>query len=240
MLATLEGDRNVLGCCLGADLPQATGFSPQIANVSEYNFSNYRTFSPNELNGLKLKFKAPRAPKFKFKPKIPKVKAFKAPKIKIKVKGPNLSKAAGNFLKPFEDIGRSASGLIQSGFQAPQDLLSSATGLVSNVADSATGLVQDVASAAGQMAPELIKGGLNALAPGAGSLLDMFTGGSPATAVGPSPEYQTAVAASDAVNQIPPTPNVTTDKPNYVLYGALGLAGLAVIYAISTSGKKGK
>lgn len=239
MLATLEGDRNVLGCFLGADLPQSTGFSPQIANVSEYNFSNYRTFSPNELNVLKLKFKAPRAPKFKFKPKI----AFKAPKIKIKVKGPNLSKAAGNFLKPFEDIGRSASGLIQSGFQAPQDLLSSATGLVSNVADSATGLVQDVASAAGQMAPELIKGGLNALAPGAGSLLDMFTDGSPATAVGPSPEYQTAVAASDAVNQIPwdpPTPNVTTDKPNYVLYGALGLAGLAVIYAISTSGKKGK
>ena len=222
MLATLEGDRNVLGCCLGAD-------------VSEYNFSNYRTFSPNELNGLKLKFKAPRAPKFKFKPKI----AFKAPKIKIKVKGPNLSKAAGNFLKPFEDIGRSASGLIQSGFQAPQDLLSSATGLVSNVADSATGLVQDVASAAGQMAPELIKGGLNALAPGAGSLLDICW----TSVCKPSPEYQTAVAASDAVNQIPwdpPTPNVTTDKPNYVLYGALGLAGLAVIYAISTSGKKGK
>lgn len=233
MLATLEGDRNVLGCCLG-EAPRATGISSNIANVSQYDFANYRTFAPHELNGLKLKFKAPKAPKFKFKPKV----NFKAPKIKVKVKMPNLSKATGNFLKPFEDIGRSATGLIQSGFQAPQDLLSSATGLVSNVADSASGLVSDVTSAAGQMAPELIKGGLNALAPGAGSLLDMFTGGSPAAAVGPSPEYQTAVAASDAVNQM--APNVATDKPNYVLYGALGLAGLAVIYAISTSGKKGK
>lgn len=237
MLATLEGDRNVLGCCLG-EAPRATGISSNIANVSQYDFANYSTFAPHELNGLKLKFKAPKVPKFKFKPKV----NFKAPKIKVKIRAkmPNLSKATGNFLKPFEDIGRSATGLIQSGFQAPQDLLSSATGLVSNVADSASGLVSDVTSAAGQMAPELIKGGLNALAPGAGSLLDMFTGGSPAAAVGPSPEYQTAVAASDAVNQIPPTPNVPTDKPNYVLYGALGLAGLAVIYAISTSGKKGK
>lgn len=236
MLATLEGDRNVLGCCLG-EAPRATGISSDIANVSQYDFANYRTFAPNELSGLKLKFKAPKAPKFKFKPKV----KFKAPKIKVKVRAPkmpNLSKAAGNFIKPFEDIGRSATGLIQSGFQAPQDLLSSATGLVSNVADSATGLVSDVASAAGQMAPELIKGGLNALAPGAGSLLDMFTGGSPAAAVGPSPEYQTAVAASDAVNQL--SPDVAPTKPNYILYGALGLAGLAVIYVISASGKKGK
>lgn len=226
MLATLEGDRNVLGCCLGVDLPQATGFSPQIANVSE-------------LNGLKLKFKAPRAPKFKFKPKISKVKAFKAPKIKIKVKGPNLSKAAGNFLKPFEDIGRSASGLIQSGFQAPQDLLSSATGLVSNVADSATGLVQDVASAAGQMAPELIKGGLNALAPGAGSLIDAFTGGNSSAMSAPSAaDYQAAMAASDAASQI--SQASAQEKPNYVLYGALGLGALALLYVATSGGKKGR
>lgn len=238
MLATLEGDRNVLGCCLG-EAPRATGISSNIANVSQYDFANYRTFAPHELNGLKLKFKAPRAPKFKFKPKIPKVKAaFKAPKIKIKVKGPNLSKAAGNFLKPFEDIGRSASGLIQSGFQAPQDLLSSATGLVSNVADSATGLVQDVASAAGQMAPELIKGGLNALAPGAGSLIDAFTGGNSSAMSVPSAAYQAAMAASDAASQIPEAS--AQEKPNYVLYGALGLGALALLYVATSGGKKGR
>lgn len=236
MLATLEGDR--LGCCLGSDLPMASGFSNHIANVSQYDFANYANFSPNELNGLKLKIKgpkfklnAPKAPKFKFAPKI---------KVKIKnpIKGVNLNKAAHNFIKPFESIGASAGGLVQSALQAPQDLLQSGTGLVSNIADSASGLVSQVADAAGQMAPELIKGGLNALAPGAGSLLDAFTGGSPSFASDPSAQYQEAVlAASDAANQIPTEP-LATNKPNYLLYGGLGLAGISLIYLATR--KKGK
>ena len=231
MLATLEGD---LGCCLGSDLPMASGFSNQIANVSQYDFTNYANFSPNELNGLKLKIKAP---KIKFK--APKIK-FKAPKIKIKapkVKMPDLSKAAHNFIKPFEDIGSSASGLVQSALQAPQDLLSSATGLVSNVADSASGLVSNVADAAGQMAPELIRGGLNALAPGAGSLLDAFTGGQSNPLGDPSSQYQIANDAGDAANQINPMPNKA--GPNYLLYGGIAAGAITVIYlATRRQGKR--
>lgn len=177
-------------------------------------------------------------PKLKLKIKVPKFKApklkFKAPKLKLKIKAPNFSKMAKGLVSPFEDIGRSLTGL--------------STGLLDQVGASAGQLVDQVGQAAGEMAPDLLKAGANLLAPGAGSLLDMVPGLSnlmPKTSdADPSssldrqynipqmPSYSQATEAAN-IATIPPA----NQESDLMKYAPWAIGGLAVVY-LMTQGKK--
>lgn len=80
------------------------------------------------LAGL-FKIKLPKIKFPKLRVRLPKIKLpklkMKMPKFRMKIKLPDFSKAAKNFIKPFEDMGRTATGLLDKAAGAAGGLLDS-------------------------------------------------------------------------------------------------------------------
>ena len=194
------------------------------------------------LGRFNFKFKAPHA-NVHFKAHAPKVRMkmkikggglkIKGGGLKIKGGGLNLNKAAKAFASPFENIGRSATGLATGLLDTPGSLLQTATGLVS-----------DVAQAAGQMAPELLqsaaKMGLDSFVPGAGSLLNNLFPGSSSGTDRDMPSISDAAAASDqAAQMLQQQAQKDPGSSDMLKYVAIGGVGLAVVFLL-TNNQRGR
>ena len=193
---------------------------------------------------MKMRIKMPKAPRLRMK--MPRIK-MKVPAMHFPDIGSGFSKMAKGFISPFEQMGRSATGLLTG-------TMDSATGLLTGTMDSATGLVDNVAQAAGNMAPDLLQKGLAAgadmLLPGSGGLVSSLLNSasqSDTTSDDSNPQSQTQRALtpwSDAISQIQQATNQAEqpqpESPIKKYAIPLTIGGLALAYVVLNGNKKGK